>query len=701
MEIKFNCVNSGCGQRISVDESVAGEEFSCPACGMSQQVPASKNVKFNCSNLECAQHIIVDVSETGRFVKCPACGKATQVPGPKPKSLISVPISEDKKISSASKNSQKKALPISLLMRLLYGWSFGAALFGLLIGGFYLRAWALMPKHLNTTLDEIFSNGRILDAPVVNNSGSMLLFAQEIPNGVGVFLENLTTLKRTQIQSMKTVEIEGKKSFRLFGWSPDDNYLAFSAVTVATNQNNKKYQEIVVCDGTTGAVKSSVDISSSTPRPELGVWLTMNSIAILNYSHKLMIFNLETDKNLGPFGKKGLVQSIRLENSGPYDLVRVSDRSVAYCDKGNIWTLDIPASHPIQLTHFSDTTLEWLDYSPKAGKYLFCLTRGNDVTNRYVYEFVPNAITDPVQLTDSYSFKGQWLQNDVGFACVCTEGDKSYLAIKSDDKTINTNVFAAGSIRSYAISPQRDTIYAVASLRYKGQSIWEYNIFNKSLRDVLPLAQPADSSSKIILPVSASAVNTNGETVEYYYVPPAKLVSKKKYPAVLDLYPVNRYDQNVQILANADVFYVSATRLGLNDWQLVAKPADILAVYNEMLKNRNIDSKRIYICGRSFSTGAVTEMANDYTILWRGIILFSPVVFPQIPVNIVKYPSLFIAIGDEDDVSLQNQCNLLWQNACARLIPARLHYEHTGHGFKTENYKTSYALLIEFIKTDY
>jgi dienelactone hydrolase len=184
-------------------------------------------------------------------------------------------------------------------------------------------------------------------------------------------------------------------------------------------------------------------------------------------------------------------------------------------------------------------------------------------------------------------------------------------------------------------------------------------------------------------------------------VPPAKLAKNMKYPAILDLYPVNRYDQNVQVLANAGIYYSTASRLGLNDWQQVAEPESILAVYGELLKNPNIDTNRIYIYGRSFSTSTVTAMVNDYPDLWRGAILFSPVAFPQIPVKSTRYPSLFIAEGDQDEEGLQKHCDQLWQDACNRQVPARLHFEHAGHGFTTENYKTSYAKLVEFIQSGY
>src|SRR5487761_2538568 len=199
------------------------------------------NIKFNCSHPGCGQHIVVDVSESGRFVRCPSCDKPLQVPGPLPKPFVSAPASVAR-TESVPVQPRKPRL-ISPLMRLVYGWGIGAASFGLIVGGFYVRAWAIMPKHLAAMSNEIFADGRIWDAPVENHDGSMMLYAQDLQNGVGVFLVNLTTLKRTQIQQMESEEIDGKKAFRLYGWSPDDNSLAFASIVSSTNQDKKRHQE--------------------------------------------------------------------------------------------------------------------------------------------------------------------------------------------------------------------------------------------------------------------------------------------------------------------------------------------------------------------------------------------------------------------------------------------------------------------------
>jgi predicted RNA-binding Zn-ribbon protein involved in translation (DUF1610 family) len=60
MDIKFNCSNPACGQRIAAEVSQAGRSILCPACGQPSRVPESSNFKFNCPHPDCGQHIVVD-----------------------------------------------------------------------------------------------------------------------------------------------------------------------------------------------------------------------------------------------------------------------------------------------------------------------------------------------------------------------------------------------------------------------------------------------------------------------------------------------------------------------------------------------------------------------------------------------------------------------------------------------------------------
>jgi hypothetical protein len=64
-------------------------------------------------------------------------------------------------------------------------------------------------------------------------------------------------------------------------------------------------------------------------------------------------------------------------------------------------------------------------------------------------------------------------------------------------------------------------------------------------------------------------------------------------------------------------------------------------------------------------------------------------------------PILCVYLNRKCSNSLQNGCIQLWQQASLRLIPARIHIEHAGHGFSTQNYKAAYDALLQFILTDY
>jgi hypothetical protein len=126
-------------------------------------------------------------------------------------------------------------------------------------------------------------------------------------------------------------------------------------VTSATNQDNKKYQELVICDGSTGAIKFSTNLGGSISRPEQGIWLNGNTLAWLDHSHVLMLYNLEADSNLGLAGKQGRVQITRLSNFDGFGLVQLSSRTVAYLEsrQAGFW----PGIRPTPCRCFSRKSL--------------------------------------------------------------------------------------------------------------------------------------------------------------------------------------------------------------------------------------------------------------------------------------------------------------------------------------------------------
>ena len=109
MEIKFNCSNPACNQRMVVDEALAGRALPCPACATILWVPLRENssvgeqaspspspgeIKFNCSNPDCLQPITVNSLQAGQRLKCPKCGRIIHVPGTRVESVTEVVLVE-------------------------------------------------------------------------------------------------------------------------------------------------------------------------------------------------------------------------------------------------------------------------------------------------------------------------------------------------------------------------------------------------------------------------------------------------------------------------------------------------------------------------------------------------------------------------------------------------------------------------------
>jgi Tol biopolymer transport system component len=715
MEIKFNCPNPTCQQRISVDESRAGQTLSCPACATLLQAPTSPNIKFNCSTEGCGQHILVDVSEAGRFVRCPSCGKPSQVPGAPPKPIIASKLSQTPTEKPVFPSSKKSGVPrvYSPFMRLLCGWGTGAALCGIVMIGLHLRAWAALPAHLDAILDETYFHGEILTAPAVNHAGTSLLYVRTIESGVGVFLVNLTTLARTPIALGKAADHERGGAVKLFGWSPDDAFLAFSTI-----QDGKDNRHVVICNGQSGKEVSSFD----SPQPlEMGTWLTANSLVLMDNSRNsrnLLLFNAVEDSQWGDSGKKGLVPLRRLDRTAN-GLVADSTESIAYVEKGNVWHMDIPDKNTYQLTHLTNSTLESLDYSPANHKYLFGLTVGAS-TNKLLYQCDANGNETPVvpENCKNYEFKGQWLQDGTGIAYVGMLGNRYYLAVATESQGLRTNLFTAREldpnwgrlaqktfmegrqvVRSFSVNPKREKIYTVASVNYEPLAIWEYDVASQTIRNVVPVKEQL-LFSQFIIPVQASITNQSRVNIGYYFIPPVRLDPKKKYPVVMDVFSDLGFQPSSQFLANLGIFFVAVNPYGSGSPERPTLPEEMLAVYQEMLKNPNIDPKRIYLSGESAGAYTIARLLEDHPDFWRGALLFSPVVFQQVSAKLEMVPSIFFSVGTEDDrvplVSMQQYALV----ACAHHTLTQMDFGNAGHIFyaideSKQRYKAAATFILE------
>lgn len=686
MDIKFNCSNPACQQRIAVDESMAGRSIQCPACDTQLQVPSSVNIKFNCSNPDCQQHIVVDVSEAGRFLRCPSCGKPQQIPGAPPKRTSGQVLQKEKE-PYAYRALQKHLALAPPFKRLLYGWGLGTALFVLLITILQLRSWAALPKHFNAMLDEVASAGTFHGAPVVNHAGTELVCAREVEKGIGFFLVNLATRKR-QLIGMADVSVSNpNNSFCLIGWSPDDSRFAYA---IDTEQD----QTIAVCEGASGVLQKTFSLRDDTKQAAFhlrqetmqGVWLNNDSLVLMDCFHSLYLVDLKNNR------LEELRGYTTLNGSPPYALARVSDRSIVYADRGNAWTLDISTRRKEQLTHLPDNgAIQWLDYSPADKEFLFCLADPGGV--RCLYRFNPIGKGSLTRLTTTDTLKGEWIENGQGVAYVGTTAySANYLAIEPHNSALRTNLFL-WHIRAYSVGPRQKKVYAYAAIGNEPLGLWEYDISSQHLHNVVPGEGMPFVYSKTI-PPEGKGVAANGDLYYYYVLTPSKLDPHKKYPMVIDEASAPEYASGSQFLANVGIFYVSVYR---NDMDA------ILAVHKDMLKNPNVDPHRIYIAGSSARTALDSELIDYNPALWRGAIFLSPVAFPAVGNNATKFPSIFISQGDEDSEELIENAERFTRRADAHFVTMKSVYSaNAPHVFNSiKLMKERYKAMAKFILTDY
>jgi hypothetical protein len=638
----------------------------------------------------------------------------SQVPGAPPKPTISERAAQTLREKPVSLAEKKRPLPPVLVpfKRLLFGWGVGAALCILAIGGLYFRSWAALPPHLEALLEETYFHGEILTAPAINNEETALLYVRTVETGAGVFLVNLATLERTQIALGKAADRARSGSIKLFGWSPDDRYLAFSTI-----EDGNENRHVVICDGAIG--KEIASFKASQP-VETGTWLTGDSLVVLGNSRnspRLSLFNVEPDNHLGQFGKKGLVQLRQLDHPAS-SLLADSDHSISFIEQGNIWRFDVPTDQLIQLTHLTNFTLEGLDYSAAQHAYLFGAVQAHS-RDTMLYEcYIRATDTPPVPLScTNYEFKGQWLEDGMGVAYVGKEGNRNYLAVATQEKELCTNLFTAPKVlstnwgrltendfregrevvRSFSVSPKMDKIYTVASVNYEPLGIWEYDIASHKQRNVVPVKERL-VFSQFIAPVEASLTTSSGQKIDYYYLPPARLDRNKKYPVMMDVFSDLGFQASSQFLANSGIMFVAVHPYGGGSPRQPTEAEDMAAVYNEVLKNPNVDPHRIYISGESAGTYTIARLLEDHPDFWRGAILLSPETFHAMRAETKMVPSIFISIGTQDDSSDSQDVGKYALEACRHLTLTQIQYGNAGHVFfAIDENKKRYMGIAKFI----
>jgi len=680
--IKFNCSTPECGQRLAVEDSLAGTTVCCPACKKAIKVPSSSGIKFACAG--CGQNVVVEAYEAGRFVKCPSCQKLLQIPGASAKSPFKGPPAE-KKVQEFTAGhyvvKRRRYFP-GWLTRLSLGWGIGA----LTALALHLISSFLVHRDLQTLAKQIYFHD-IQYAPLPKKDAKYVFYAQTLWDRIDIYRLNKETLEAKLVDRINGRL--GPRDFFWIGWSPDEKNIAYSV-----KDADRHAALVVLHDRFADVVKTSYNVSS-LGQVEQGVWVNSGSMVLFGFSEVHAVFNIEANEKWGALGRKGLVELPALAGSKLHWLAADSDHSFVAVGSRSPIMFDLEEGKAVPLSSAIHGNIAGIAYDPNNSNYLFSM----EETNRrdyHAYEFGPRGDkrASLTRMTSEFATNATWIQQGGGIAY---QGSNS-LVIRTSDPSFRTNLFVNGVVRNYRIGPDGNEIYAVAADQYKLTGLWEYDIAHRSKANITPIA---NGNFKFVEPIRTETTNEYGERINFYYVPPASLDSSKKYPVVLDQNLANRYEQGVQFLVNSGIFYVSASDFGITDWEAAPLFENTMAVYRALSKIPNIDTNRIYISGTSKSTIVACELVDAHPEMWRGALLFSPSSLPRLPASGSKFPSVFISIGDQDVTGFRDKSEKYALDAAGSFLPTRLNYQHAPHIFPTPELMLSHIAAVKFILTGY
>lgn len=582
---------------------------------------------------------------------------------------------------------------VSSIKRLLVGWVVGAMLVLVLLVAMQVHDLFVSPPHLDALVEQSFYRSGVHGEIVEEPSGNGLFYLRDEDDDLNVFQVDQSGGGRERLAELN--DVVGSRFFEWIGLSPDGHLMAYST------RDEKKEQQLVLRDGFTGEFHGSFEISPCGVVKE-GVWLNTNSLVLLNVTEGLWLFNLETATNLGQLGKRGLVR-LRFPSGHKHRwLTPDSEHSVAFVWKNDVWRLDIPNNRLEPLTHFTNGSASELCFDARTGTYLFSANIGGNTRDWHLYSYRPasgwNAAISRLLATPASNAK--WAQGTNAVACTLNADNTNYFAVIDFTSGFQTNLFPAKCVNDFSISPDGNRVYAVALDEDAMWRIWEYDIGTKSLHKIVPKEESGPVLRKMLSPVLASLKNAGGKKIDYYCVPPVNMQPGKRYPVFMDLYSPNSFDDAVQFIANAGIYYVSPNRFGITDWRTVPEFENVLAVYEELLKNPNIDPQRVYLASVSKSTALASELVNAFPEKWRGVILQNPTAVPQIPANPTRYPRIFISIGDMELPEPRALVDNLMLDACRCLLPVHLDVQHSRHVHPKPQLKRCYLAMAKFILRD-
>jgi hypothetical protein len=550
--------------------------------------------------------------------------------------------------------------------------------------------------HWHKIADELGSVRQFIGNLLPNHAGTQVLAVQTMENGVGLYLCEAATGKRQLL--MEQEEANYRAAVNLLGWSPDDRLFAFS-----------QGKEISICNGKSGDVLAMMHLRG-TNRISSFTWVSPYIFAFIDTKQNLFMVRQLPKKWSMP---SLIYEPIEGQPAGENILKGLSaygKDAVVWQQGDAIWSCNLNSGDIKKVWETKTDTL--LDFSYSDEDYTILL-HGQDQNGEFVssYSLRTSQLTrlgrigprgDPsLYAPENTLLNVGWLNGRHGYAWLTGDGfGQDTLLIKTNLSADPVQLSWQGVVKSFWTDEKN--IYVVGSLTNEPLSVWKYDPGSGALDCLVSDLDRPFKYAKNVVPLHYAITNASSGKLVYHVWPPINFSPPKKYPLVIGMLFIgdlannqNSWQGYQEAIANAGGYFMIAPRGNSTE--------DMLAVYDALAKNPNIDTNQVYLLGKSEGTALVSDVIASKPELWRGAILFSPVSFPDS--SSIRVSRILIDCGGQDRHLIDDAFGRLKQfqdSALLAGIPVTLAiHRDSGHIYRSFSAeKQRIRLLMNFLTTE-
>jgi hypothetical protein len=305
----------------------------------------------------------------------------------------------------------------------------------------------------------------------------------------------------------------------------------------------------------------------------------------------------------------------------------VAGDSVAWQQGSIIWSCSYNAEAPVKIWDATTNELIEFTYASKDQEYLL---RCKDQNGEFLAGLIPGRGQFPARFSELNRISSAFPVTNIipvngidGFAFQTrNEAGQPAFFIK-DNATAQPTIQPWSNIKASSANEKHLYVVGTRFMTNDIVGIWQYGLISHVLDCAVPNQELDLGISHYDRSAPISLTNASGDKISYGQKPPTAFSLAKKYPAV-----IGEGWAGYQVAVNSGgAFFANVSR---DDRTPAQWAVDIMAVYDDVIKNPNVDTNNIYLLGISAGASTVNWLIEQKPTLWRGAILFSPLDFPDL-----------------------------------------------------------------------